>query len=410
MSEILESDVLVIGSGIAGCTTALELADAGVDVIVVTRAREPQESNTYYAQGGIIYRGVDDSPDLLAEDITRAGAGHCNPRAVRILAKEGPEQFRRILLERVGVEFDRNADGSLSLAREGGHSQPRIAHVADYTGKAIEIALIKAVLAHPNIRLFSGHTAVDILTPSHQGLDRHSVYDRRHVVGAYVFDQENGRVRRCLAKNTVLASGGLGQIFLRTSNPEGARGDGLAMAYRAGARVINTEFIQFHPTTFHHRHAPHFLVSEAVRGAGARLCHADGDPFMQKYAPEWKDPAPRDVAARTRTARSPLAAASTTAAGSKRARPDATPGEAPTPRTRRAEGTSPSSGRSAAGGRARISSTRVTASRRSSGNAGSRARSIATRSAARRLRLPTRTWSSQSTLRSIVNSMSHMSR
>ena len=282
MTELFTSDVLVIGSGIAGCTTALDLADAGVDVIVVTRAREPQESNTYYAQGGIIYRGLEDSPEELAEDIMRAGAGHSNPKTVRILAEEGPEQFRRILLERVGVEFDRNEDGSLSLAREGGHSQPRIAHVADYTGKAIEIALIKAVLAHPNIRLFTGHTAVDLITPSHQGISRLSVYDRRRVVGAYVYDQDNGQVRRFLAKNTVLATGGLGQIYLRTSNPEGSRGDGLAMAYRAGARVINTEFIQFHPTTFHHRHAPHFLISEAVRGAGARLCDANGEPFMQQ--------------------------------------------------------------------------------------------------------------------------------
>ena len=138
MTELLTSDVLVIGSGIAGCTTALDLADAGVDVIVVTRAREPQESNTYYAQGGIIYRGIEDSPEELAADIMRAGAGHSNPKTVRILAEEGPEQFRRILLERVDVEFDLNEDGSLSLAREGGHSQPRIAHVADYTGKAIE--------------------------------------------------------------------------------------------------------------------------------------------------------------------------------------------------------------------------------------------------------------------------------
>jgi len=299
MTELLTADVLVIGSGIAGCTTALDLADAGVDVIVVTRAREPQESNTYYAQGGIIYRGIEDSPEELAEDIMRAGAGHSNPKTVHILAEEGPEQFRRILLERVDVEFDLNEDGSLSLAREGGHSQPRIAHVADYTGKAIEVALIKAVLAHPNIRLFTRHTAVDLITPSHQGVNRLSVYNRRRVVGAYVYDQEESRVRRILAKNTVLATGGLGQIYLRTSNPEGSRGDGLAMAYRAGARVINTEFIQFHPTTFHHRHAPHFLISEAVRGAGARLCDANGEPFMQHYAPEWKDLAPRDVVARS---------------------------------------------------------------------------------------------------------------
>ncbi len=298
MSDTITSDVLIIGSGIAGCTAALELADAGIHIVLVTRASEARDCNTYYAQGGIIYRGREDSPAALAEDVMRAGAGHCNPQAVKLLAEQGPQAFERILLERVNVEFDREGEDSLSLVREGGHSQPRIAHAADATGKAIEIALIQAVADHPNIHLLTGHTAVDLLTPSHHGLDRLSVYERRKVVGAYVYDQVGGRVLRCLAKLTVLATGGLGQIYLRTSNPEGARGDGLAMAYRAGARVINTEFVQFHPTTFHHRHAPHFLISEAVRGAGARLCHSDGEPFMQHYAPEWKDLAPRDVVAR----------------------------------------------------------------------------------------------------------------
>jgi L-aspartate oxidase len=152
---------------------------------------------------------------------------------------------------------------------------------------------------HPNITLLPEHTAIDLLTPSHHAKDRLAVYEPLSCVGAYVLDQRDGRVLRCLAKKTVLATGGLGQIFLRTTNPFCARGDGLAMAYRAGARVINNEFIQFHPTTFYHPHEPNALISEAVRGAGARLVRADGEPFMQEYSPDWKDLAPRDLVSRS---------------------------------------------------------------------------------------------------------------
>jgi L-aspartate oxidase len=299
MSQTIETDILILGCGIAGATSALGLADLGVEVTMVTRATDVQESNTLYAQGGIIYRGIEDSPRALETDIIRAGDGHCNPKAVAILAEEGPDLVKRILIEAAGVEFDRNDDDSLSLVREGGHTQPRILHVADYTGKAIEEALIKALSRYPNVHLLTGLTAVDLLTPSHHSLNRLAVYHPRSCVGAYLFDQSDGVVRRCLAKETILATGGLGQIYLRTSNPAGARGDGVAMAERAGARVINMEFVQFHPTTFYFEHAPNFLISEAVRGAGARLVGPDGEPFMQRYAPEWKDLAPRDVVARS---------------------------------------------------------------------------------------------------------------
>ncbi|QTA88790.1 L-aspartate oxidase [Desulfonema magnum] len=298
MTELIETDVLIIGCGIAGCTAALELADAGISVTVVTRAKDPKKSNTYYAQGGIIYKGINDSKASLAEDITRAGAGHCNPRAVDILSEQGPELLKKILLDRVGVEFDCTADGELSLVREGGHSIPRIVHATDITGRAIEIALMRALVAHPKITLLTAHTAIDLLTPSHHSLNRLSIYEPRSCVGAYVLNRTEGRVIRCLAKNTILATGGLGKIFLRSTNPRGARGDGIAMAYRAGARVINTEFIQFHPTTFYQTQAPRFLISEAVRGEGARLVHANGEPFMQNYNAEWKDLAPRDIVAR----------------------------------------------------------------------------------------------------------------
>lgn len=153
MAQHLETDVLIIGSGIAGCTAALALADAGLGVTVVTRAKDPHESNTYYAQGGIIYRGGNDSTALLTKDVMRAGAGHCHAEAVAILAEEGPDLVKELLMEKLGVAFDRSKDGRLSLAREGGHAIPRIVHAADATGRVIQVALIRAVGAHPNIRV-----------------------------------------------------------------------------------------------------------------------------------------------------------------------------------------------------------------------------------------------------------------
>lgn len=295
----IETEVLVIGSGIAGGITALQLADAGVEVTLVTRAKKPEESNTYYAQGGIVYAGEQDSPELLAEDIIRAGAGYCNRRAVELLTREGPRLAREILIDRLAVPFDRTENDELSLVREGGHSINRIVHSTDATGRAIEISLLKALQTHRNVRMLTGHTAVDLLTPAHHSVDRLKVYDPLSCVGAYLLDQESGTIVRCLAKKTVLASGGIGQIYLRTTNPPGARGDGLAMAYRAGARVINSEFIQFHPTAFYQPNAQSFLISEAVRGAGAKLVGANGKPFMEKYDRVWKDLAPRDVVSRS---------------------------------------------------------------------------------------------------------------
>jgi L-aspartate oxidase len=298
-ADFLEAEVLIIGTGIAGCTTALTLADGGVPVTIVTRAKTPEDANTYWAQGGIIYKGKGDTPAALVQDVMQAGAGHCHAAAVQTLAEEGPGAVRRVLLERAGVAFDRTADGALSLVLEGGHSLPRIIHAADATGRVIELALLKALQAHPNVRLLAEHTAVDLLTPAHHSADRLAVYAPPSCVGAYLLNRRQGRVLRCLAKKTVLATGGIGQIYLRTTNPGGARGDGLAMANRTGLRIINAEFVQFHPTAFYQEGAPSFLISEAVRGEGGRLVDASGRPFMQKYEPEWKDLAPRDVVARS---------------------------------------------------------------------------------------------------------------
>ncbi|HQR47858.1 MAG TPA: L-aspartate oxidase [Steroidobacteraceae bacterium] len=299
MSPAIHSDVLILGCGIAGGTAALELADAGLDVVIVTRAAEAADSNTYWAQGGIIFRGEGDSPELLVHDVLNAGAGICREQAVETLARTGPDLVQSVLIDRLKVPFDRRPDGSLSLGREGGHSLPRIVHSTDATGRAIEDALIAELRRHPHVRFLTAHTAVDLLTPAHHGRDRRAVYDPVSCVGAYVLDQGSGNVVRCFARSTILATGGLGQIYLRTTNPVGSRGDGLAMAYRAGARVINTEYVQFHPTAFYHRNAPCFLVTEAVRGAGARLVDERRRPFMDRYDPEWKDLAPRDVVSRS---------------------------------------------------------------------------------------------------------------
>ncbi|HET7376377.1 MAG TPA: FAD-dependent oxidoreductase, partial [Anaerolineae bacterium] len=247
MGELIETEILIVGSGIAGGSAALELAAAGYHVTLVTRAAELNESNTYYAQGGIIYRGVDDSPELLAKDILHAGAGYCNLLAVKILSEDGPQLVKQILIDQLGVQFDRASDGQLALALEGGHSIPRIVHAADATGKSIELALMRALKAQPNITLLHSHTAIDLLTPSHHSLNRLTIYDPQSCVGAYLLDQSSGKVIRCLARYTLLAAGGIGQLFLHNTNPIGARGDGIAMAYRAGARVINMEFVQFHP-------------------------------------------------------------------------------------------------------------------------------------------------------------------
>jgi len=298
--ELIECDVLIIGCGVAGATAALRLAaNENLRIVVLTKAGDPLESNTYYAQGGIIYEGQDDSPEQLAEDLIRAGDGMNNRRAVEILAHEGPRLVRELLIERYQVPFTLDADAMPERTREAAHSTSRILHVNDATGRAIEEKLLAPLRSSPNIALYTGMYAVDLLTPAHHSLDRLAIYEPLSCVGAYALDPRTSTVHTILSKVTILASGGLGQIFLHTTNPEGATGDGLAMANRAGARILNAEYVQFHPTAFYHHGQARFLISEALRGEGARLLNAEGQPFMQNYAPEWKDLAPRDVVARS---------------------------------------------------------------------------------------------------------------
>jgi L-aspartate oxidase len=295
----LQSDVLIIGCGIAGASAALRLArDRQREITVITRADDAQESSTRYAQGGIVTLGEEDSAELLVKDILSAGAGLSLPSAASILAAEGPGLVREALVETASVAFDQTQDGQLAFGQEAAHSRPRILHVGDATGKAIIQALIAALQSLPNVHVVTSASAVYLITFPHHARDPLTVYQPINCHGAYVFERTQRTVRRYLAGATVLATGGLGRIYRYTTNPRGARGDGLAMAYRAGARVINAEYVQFHPTALALPDGEGFLISEAVRGEGGRLLTPEGRPFMADYAPKWGDLAPRDVVAR----------------------------------------------------------------------------------------------------------------
>lgn len=288
---------LVIGTGIAGLTAALALAKRGVRVLLVTKADAPDDCNTRHAQGGIIYFGKRDSPSSLVRDVLAAGAGLCNAEAVRFLAQEGPRVVEEVLIGDAGVPFTRTREGDLDFTREGAHSVARIVHSADATGKAIELALLARVRSERNVKVWTGATAVDLITARHHSTDvqqRYALQDP--CLGAYVLDEDG--VHTVLADFTVLATGGVGRLFLHTTNTRHAIGDGLTMAARAGAAVLNLEYVQFHPTTLYHPDAERFLISEALRGEGAVLVNRAGEAFMPRYDAERKDLAPRDVVTR----------------------------------------------------------------------------------------------------------------
>ncbi|RMF70022.1 MAG: L-aspartate oxidase [Calditrichaeota bacterium] len=292
-----ESDFLVIGSGIAGLSFALKAANFGT-VAVVTK-KEKAESNTNYAQGGIAaVVSKEDSFELHIQDTLRAGAGLCHRKAVEVLVREGPQRVEELV--RWGAQFTRKRNDhreTYDLGREGGHSVNRILHAKDLTGREIERALLRAVLENPKISIFENHMAVDLLTEHQLGPDQERKAERIHCWGAYVLDVETGEIQVFLAKAILLATGGCGQVYRNTTNPRIAVGDGIAMAYRAGAMLANLEFIQFHPTALFHPEGDSFLISEAVRGFGGILRTKDGRAFMEKYHP-MKDLAPRDIVAR----------------------------------------------------------------------------------------------------------------
>jgi L-aspartate oxidase len=283
----LEADLLVVGSGIAGLSFALKMAEIG-DVLILTK-KERAHSSTNFARGGIAaVLGGDDDPDLHLRDTLVAGAGLCHRTAVQTLVREGPARVRELVAW--GTAFDREGGGELALGREGGHSRRRIAHAGDRTGRAIETALLDAVAAEPRIRVLEDHLALDLL------LAESPATDRPVCRGLVALDHRNERLVFVRARATLLASGGCGQVYRHTTNPAIATGDGVAMAYRAGARMANMEFIQFHPTALFPTEDPAVLISEALRGEGAALRLASGEPFMERHHP-LGSLAPRDVVA-----------------------------------------------------------------------------------------------------------------
>lgn len=295
--DSFKTDVLVIGCGIAGASAALEAAKRGLKVAVITKNSQLEETNTYYAQGGIVSLGYDDHPELLKEDIIEAGDNINDPEAVDILSKEGKKFVEEILIKGLKIPFTRSSPDSLDYAQEAGHSRRRILHIKDTTGKTIEEKFIASLKTYSNVTLSSDHTAVDLLTVPHHSRNPATSYKEPQCIGAYVLDNRTKRVKTFFATYTILATGGCGAVFLYTSNPSGAIGDGYSMAYRAGARIINLEYIQFHPTSLFHRDADGFLISETIRGEGARLKTKDGQIFMGNYHKK-KELAPRDVVTR----------------------------------------------------------------------------------------------------------------
>jgi L-aspartate oxidase len=292
----IRTDFLVIGSGIAGLSFALKVCKYG-SVAIVTK-RDCEESSTKYAQGGIAsVMAEDDSYELHIKDTIEAGAGLCKEEAVKLLVENGPERIRELI--ELGAKFSFSEDNGdiLALGREGGHSKRRIVHAADFTGAEIERSLAEAVRKNKNIKIYENHISIDLITKGKLNKNIKIGSDEDAVIGAYILNKNKGEVISFLSKITFLATGGAGKVYLYTSNPDIATGDGIAMAYRAGAKIANMEFIQFHPTCLYHPDAKSFLISEAVRGEGGILKLKDGMTFMEKYHP-MGCLAPRDVVAR----------------------------------------------------------------------------------------------------------------
>ncbi len=286
----LKTDFLILGSGIAGLSYALEVAQQG-QVLIVTK-KNSAESNTNYAQGGIAsVWDPQDNFEAHIEDTLTAGAGLCDEKVVKLVVEEGPERVQHLI--DLGVEFSKNENNAIDLGKEGGHSARRILHKGDITGREIERALLEKVKAHPQIKIFEHHVAIDLITTKKLSL----ASGKNQVVGAYALNRLNGEVITIACKVCLLATGGAGKVYLYTSNPDIATGDGIAMAWRAGADISNLEFVQFHPTCLFHPRAKSFLISEALRGEGAILKTQKGDRFMPRYHP-LAELAPRDIVAR----------------------------------------------------------------------------------------------------------------
>jgi L-aspartate oxidase len=301
--KILKPDVLIIGTGIAGLTAAIKLSEKKLNILLVTREKKPETTNTFWAQGGIIF-SPDNQADIdsLMFDIQKASSNTSSLEATKILAAKSGKIVEEILMRRAETTFALDESGELLFTKEAAHSKERIIYNGDMTGKSIQIALLNLLndkIKFPNITILTSHTAIDLITPYHHGVELIQRYENDKVLGAYVLDQESQEVIKVVSPYTILATGGVGALYLHHSNAEGARGDGHAMAYRAGAFMSNMEFIQFHPTTFYNPNSHRrFLISEALRGEGGVLINRQGEAFMSKYHSDL-DLAPRDIVSRS---------------------------------------------------------------------------------------------------------------
>jgi len=293
MPNSTSHDILIIGSGGAGLSLALKLAEQPIRIAVLSKFALTAGS-TFYAQGGIsAVFDAEDSIESHIEDTLDAGAGLCDPDIVRLTVTHGKSSIDWLRDQGVAFTEERTKSGEikLHLNREGGHSHRRIVHTADATGKAVSLSLIERAQEHPNIDLFEHHNVIELITtPKNKPAEK-------RVVGAYVLDSSTQQVKTMTARVVVLATGGASKVYLYSTNPQSATGDGIALAWRAGCRISNMEFMQFHPTCLYHPHAQSFLISEAVRGEGGKLILPDGRPFMQNYDPRG-ELAPRDIVAR----------------------------------------------------------------------------------------------------------------
>jgi L-aspartate oxidase len=292
-----KTDFLIIGSGIAGLSLAIKLATLG-QVTVVTKKTE-SDTATNLAQGGIAcVFGPDDSFDLHQQDTQRAGDGLCHEDIVEMIVSQGPDRIRE--LEDLGLKFSRDPHNPdmLDLGKEGEHSRRRIVHVGDFTGRSVQKVLMDSVDRLPSVEIFEDYIAIDLITESMIRAYSPGSMEKERCLGAYLLEVATGKIHTFLAPITALAMGGCGKVYLYTSNPDVATGAGIAVAYRAGARIANLEFVQFHPTCLYHLKAKNFLISEALRGEGARLLDPEYQPFMKKYDPQQKELAGRDIVAR----------------------------------------------------------------------------------------------------------------
>ena len=291
-------DLIIIGSGLSGLSAAYTAAEKGLKVCVLNKATDLEESNTRYAQGGIVADGINDSQEKLIKDIELAGDAINYREALKLIASEGPELVNRLLIDTVKVPFSRNEKGEYDRTIEAAHSTRRILHADDRTGQAIEGSFVSFLANHGNIDFFPAHTAIDLITNTHNSTDYQEKYKPTRIIGVYTLVNETGDVLPFFAPQVLLAAGGVGNLFQHTTNPSIATGDGIAMAYRVGGEILNAEYVQFHPTLLFHRDIKRFLISESLRGEGARLVNRKGEYFMKRYAPDLEDLAPRDTVAR----------------------------------------------------------------------------------------------------------------